>query len=95
MVSALTQATSRHPSSIRARAYAAASCVLPTPRIPVTARTTTTRPGLSSPASSPARGWNPAGSFGISPTTTGTSPSTATAGTTPASPGTRGSPLGS
>ena len=42
-------------------------------RIPVTARTTRTRPGdgASSSASRSARGWNPAGSCGTSPTTTG------------------------
>ena len=39
---ALTHATSRQPASIQDRAYAAATCVLPTPRIPVTARTTVT-----------------------------------------------------
>ena len=71
--SALIHATSRHRSASLARAYAAARCVLPTPRIPVTARTTTTRdpgPGASSAASRSARGWNPSGSCGISPATT-------------------------
>ena len=69
---ALTHATSRQPSSIRDRAYAAASCVLPTPRIPVTARTTVT-PGPLAPsgAISSARGWNAGARCGTSPTTTG------------------------
>ena len=56
---ALTHATSRQPASIHHRAYAAATCVLPTPRIPVTARTTDTPgPPARSSASSPSRGWN-------------------------------------
>ena len=68
---ALTHATSRQPASIHDRAYAAASCVLPTPRIPVTARTTVT-PGPLSPsrATSSARGWNAGARCGTSPTTT-------------------------
>jgi hypothetical protein len=76
--SALIQATSRHRSASRARAYAAARCVLPTPRSPVTARTTDTRPGPASAASKSARGWNPTGSRGISPTTTRPRPAAAT-----------------
>ena len=40
---AFTQATRRHLSASLARAYAAASFVLPTPRMPITARTTEAR----------------------------------------------------
>ena len=70
-VSALTHATSRQPAASRARAQAAASWVLPTPRIPVSARTTRTPgPGPPSAASRSARGWNPGDSCGISPATT-------------------------
>ena len=73
---ALIQATSRHRSASLARAYAAARCVLPTPRSPVNACTTTTRdpgPGASSAASRSVLGWKPSGSRGISPTMTGAS----------------------
>ena len=68
---AFTHATSRQPASIQDRAYAAASWVLPTPRIPVTARTTVT-PGPLSPsrATRSARGWNAGARCGTSPTTT-------------------------
>jgi len=54
---------------------AAASCVLPTPRIPVTARTTAT-PGPAAPStpSRSVRGTNPGGCCGTSPTTTGPAP---------------------
>ena len=53
------------------RAYAAATWVLPTPRIPVTARTTDTPgPAARSAASKSARGWNAGGGCGTSPVTT-------------------------
>ena len=64
---ASTQATSRQPFSSLARAYAAASCVLPTPGVPVSK---VTRSGRCSCASRAGLGRKPGGCLGILPTTT-------------------------